>query len=125
MAVVSGDPTRPVRSSSAPNSRPITPSRRTAIGDEVVRVLSVGTLTYGNGDKVNPGNFGIADQGYHVTMQAGMNHWVTTTDPLEIQVSGNGRSRSPTPIRRRSAGRSGTERSVRRLTAGRVERRYG
>ena len=30
---------------------------------------------YGMGDKVDPGNAGT-EKGYHVTMGAGMNHWV-------------------------------------------------
>src|SRR5437868_11517978 len=91
MAVVSGDPAKagkfvirakfPANYTVPPHSHP---------GDEVVRVLSAGTLTYGMGDKVNPGNSGSLTKGYHVTMQAGMNHWVTTTGPVDIQVSGNG-----------------------------------
>jgi hypothetical protein len=58
--------------------------------DEVVRVLSAGSLTYGMGDKIDKASSGTLSKGYHVTMQAGMNHWVTSTDPLEIQVSGEG-----------------------------------
>ena len=91
MAVVSGDPAKagpfvirakfPANYTVPPHSHP---------GDEVVRVTSAGTLTYGMGDKVNPGNSGSLTKGYHVNMAAGMNHWVTTTDPVEIQVNGNG-----------------------------------
>lgn len=91
MAVVSGNPAKdgpfvirakfPANYTVPPHSHP---------GDEVVRVLSAGALTYGMGDKVNPSNSASLTKGYHVTMAAGMNHWVTTTDPLEIQVSGNG-----------------------------------
>ena len=91
LAVVFGDPAKagpfvlrakfPANYAVPPHSHP---------GDEVVRVTSAGTLTYGMGDKVNPGNSGSLTKGYHVTMGAGMNHWVTTTDPVEIQVSGNG-----------------------------------
>jgi quercetin dioxygenase-like cupin family protein len=91
MAVVSGDPSKagkfairakfPANYTVPPHSHP---------GDEAVRVLSAGTLTYGMGDKVNPGNSGSLTKGYHVTLGAGMNHWVTTTEPLEIQVSGDG-----------------------------------
>jgi len=90
MAVVSGDPSKagafvirakfPANYTVPPHSHP---------GDEVVRVLSAGALTYGMGDKVDA-NSGKLEKGYHVTMQAGMHHWVTTTDPLEIQVSGTG-----------------------------------
>ena len=90
MAVVSGDPGKtgpfvirakfPANYTVPPHSHP---------GDEVVRVLSAGALTYGMGDKVDA-NSGKLEKGYHVTMQAGMHHWVTTTDPLEIQVSGTG-----------------------------------
>src|SRR5437868_4541216 len=91
MAVVSGNPAKagpfvirakfPANYTVPPHSHP---------GDEVVRVLSAGTLTYGMGDKVNPASSGSLTKGYHVTMQAGMNHWVTTTAPVDIQVSGNG-----------------------------------
>jgi quercetin dioxygenase-like cupin family protein len=59
-------------------------------GDEVVRVISAGSLNYGMGDKVDTANLGTLNKGYHVTMQPGMNHWVSTTDPVEIQVSGTG-----------------------------------
>jgi len=58
--------------------------------DEVVRVMGAGTLTYGMGDKVNKASSGSLTKGSHVTMQANMNHWVTTTDPVEVQVSGMG-----------------------------------
>jgi hypothetical protein len=91
MAVVKGDPSKagdfvirakfPANYTVPPHSHP---------GDEVVRVRSAGALTYGMGDKIDAANSGKLEKGYHVTMQAGMNHWVTTTDPLEIEVSGNG-----------------------------------
>jgi hypothetical protein len=58
--------------------------------DEIVRVMDSGTLSYGMGDKLDKANAGSLTKGYHVTMQAGMNHWVFTTDPVEIQVSGQG-----------------------------------
>lgn len=58
--------------------------------DEVVRVLNAGTLNYGMGDKADKANAGSLTKGYHVTMQANMNHWVFNTDPVEIQVSGTG-----------------------------------
>ena len=59
-------------------------------GDEVVRVVSAGTLSYGMGDKLDRGNVGALTKGYRVTMAAGMNHYVFTTDPLEVQVDGSG-----------------------------------
>lgn len=58
--------------------------------DEVVRVMDAGTLSYGMGDKLDRDHAGSLTKGYHVTMQANMNHWVFTTDPVEIQVSGTG-----------------------------------
>jgi quercetin dioxygenase-like cupin family protein len=91
MAVVSGNPAKagpfvirakfPANYTVPPHSHP---------GDEVVRVLNGATLTYGMGDKVDTANSGSLTKGYHVTMQAGMNHWVTTSAPTDIQVSGNG-----------------------------------
>ena len=57
--------------------------------DEIVRVRS-GSLNYGMGDKVDKTNAGTLNPGYHVTMQANMNHWVFTTAPAEIQVDGTG-----------------------------------
>jgi mannose-6-phosphate isomerase-like protein (cupin superfamily) len=58
--------------------------------DEVVRVMGAGTLSYGMGDKLDRDHAGSLTKGYHVTMQANMNHWVFNTDPVEIQVSGTG-----------------------------------
>ena len=58
--------------------------------DEVVRVMDAGTLNYGMGDKLDKSNAGSLTKGYHVTMQANMNHWVFATAPVEIQVSGQG-----------------------------------
>jgi quercetin dioxygenase-like cupin family protein len=91
MAVVKGDPSKagdfvirakfPAGYTVPPHSHP---------GDEVVRVRSAGALTYGMGDKMDTANSGKLEKGYHVTMQSGMNHWVTATDPLEIEVSGKG-----------------------------------
>ena len=91
MAVVKGDPVKagdftvrikmPANYSVPPHHHP---------GDEVVRVMGAGTLSYGMGDKIDKANAGSLTKGYHVTMQAGMNHWVTTTDPLDVQVSGAG-----------------------------------
>ena len=88
LAVVSGDPSKdgpfvvrakfPANYSVAPHHHPT---------DEVVRVRSGGALTYGMGDKMDTSNSGSLTKGYHVTMQSGMNHWVTTTQPLEIEIS--------------------------------------
>jgi quercetin dioxygenase-like cupin family protein len=91
MAVVSGDPAKDgpfVSRAKFPANYTVPPHHHP--GDEVVRVVSAGTLTYGMGDKADAANSGKLEKGYHVTMQAGMNHWVTTADPLEIQVSGTG-----------------------------------
>jgi len=91
MAVVKGDPSKageftirvkmPAGYTVPPHSHP---------GDEVVRVMGDGTLSYGMGDKLDRGNVGSLTKGYHVTMAAGMNHYVFTTDPIELQVSGTG-----------------------------------
>lgn len=58
--------------------------------DETVRVVGDGTLSYGMGDKLDRGNVGSLTKGYHVTMASGMNHYVFTTDPVEVQVDGMG-----------------------------------
>jgi len=58
--------------------------------DEKVSVKSGGPLTYGTGDKVDPGHSGTLEMGYHVTLEANMNHWVSTTDPALIEVSAMG-----------------------------------
>lgn len=59
--------------------------------DEVVRVIDAGTLNYGMSDKLDKSNAGQLTKGYHVTMAAGMNHWVYTGDSgALIQVSGTG-----------------------------------
>lgn len=58
--------------------------------DETVRVMGAATLTYGMGDKVNTSSSATLAKGYHVTMQAGMNHWASTTDAMEIEVTGKG-----------------------------------
>ena len=91
VAVVKGDPSKegdftlrikmPANYTVAPHHHP---------GDETVRVLDAGTLNYGMGDKLDKANAGSLTKGSHVTMQAGMNHWVFTTDPVEIQVDGKG-----------------------------------
>ena len=91
MAVVSGDPSKAgpfVIRAKFPANYAVPPHHHP--GDEVVRVMDSGTLNYGMGDKLDRTNAGGLTKGYHVTMMAGMNHWVFTTDPVEIQVSGNG-----------------------------------
>ena len=58
--------------------------------DEVVRVRQ-GTLNYGMGDKLDKSNAGqLTDPKTHVTMQANMNHWVFTTEPALVEVTGMG-----------------------------------
>jgi quercetin dioxygenase-like cupin family protein len=59
-------------------------------GDETVRVLNNGSLTYGMGDKVDTASSATLAKGYHVDMQAGMNHWVTATAAADVQVKGTG-----------------------------------
>ena len=91
MAVVKGDPgkagefTVRIR---MPANYAVPPHHHPA--DEVVRVVSAGALSYGMGDKLDRGNVGSLTKGYHVTMAAGMNHYVFTTDPVEVQVNGMG-----------------------------------
>jgi hypothetical protein len=90
-AVVKGDPSKageftiraklPANYTVAPHNHPT---------DETVRVLSAGSLSYGMGDKLDKSNVGSLTKGYHVVMKAGMNHYVFTTEPVEIQVSGKG-----------------------------------
>jgi hypothetical protein len=91
MAVVKGDPSKagdftvrvkmPANYAVPPHHHP---------GDETVRVMGAGTLSYGMGDKLDRSNIGSLTKGYHVTMATGMNHYVFTTDPIEVQVSGTG-----------------------------------
>ena len=91
VAVVSGDPSKDgpfVVRIKMPANYTVPPHHHP--GDEVVRVTPAGALTYGMGDKVNASNSAKLEKGYHVTMAANMNHWVTTTDPLTVQVNGNG-----------------------------------
>jgi hypothetical protein len=91
MAVISGDPSKagafkvqikmPADYTVPPHHHPT---------DEVVRVRS-GTLSYGMGDKLDKANAGtLSDPKTHVTMQAGMNHWVFTTAPALVEVTGTG-----------------------------------
>ena len=91
MAVVKGDPSKagdftlrikmPANYTVPPHNHP---------GEEVVRVMGAGTLSYGMGDKLDRANVGALTKGYHVIMAAGMNHYVFTTDPIELEVSGTG-----------------------------------
>ena len=91
LAVVKGDPSKagdftvrikmPANYAVPPHHHP---------GDETVRVMGDGTLSYGMGDKLDRSNVGSLTKGYHVTMAAGMNHYVFTTDPIELQVTGTG-----------------------------------
>ena len=91
VAVVKGDPTKTgdfVVRLKMPASYTVPPHHHPT--DEVVRVVSGGTLSYGMGDKLDKANVGSLTKGYHVSMTAGMNHYVFATDPVEIQVSGTG-----------------------------------
>lgn len=91
LAVVKGDPSKagdftvrikmPANYAVPPHHHP---------GDETVRVMGDGTLSYGMGDKLDRSNVGSLTKGYHVTMAAGMNHYVFNTDPIELQVTGTG-----------------------------------
>ena len=91
LAVVKGDPSKagdftvrikmPANYAVPPHHHP---------GDETVRVMGDGTLSYGMGDKLDRSNVGSLTKGYHVTMAAGMNHYVFTSDALDVQVSGTG-----------------------------------
>ena len=91
VAVVKGDPTKagdfivrlkfPADFAVPPHSHP---------GDETVRVVTGGPLHYGMGDKVNMANSASLEKGYHVTMQAGMNHWAHAPVATVVQVSGKG-----------------------------------
>jgi hypothetical protein len=91
MAVVSGDPAKSgpfVVRIKMPANYTVPPHHHPT--DEVVRVVSAGALSYGMGDKLDKSNVGSLTKGYHVTMQSGMNHYVFTTDPVDVQVNGTG-----------------------------------
>jgi hypothetical protein len=91
MAVVKGDPGKAADFTvrlKVPANYAVPPHHHPT--DETVRVVSAGKLSYGMGDKADPANAGSLEKGYHVVMQAGMNHWVSTTEPLEMEVSGMG-----------------------------------
>jgi quercetin dioxygenase-like cupin family protein len=91
MAVLSGDPGKAGAFKvqiKMPANYAVPPHHHPA--DEVVRVRS-GTLNYGMGEKVDKAAAGtLSDPKTHVTMQAGMNHWVFTTDAALVEVTGTG-----------------------------------
>jgi hypothetical protein len=91
VAVVKGDPSKDGAFTiriKMPANYTVPPHHHPA--DEVVRVMGEGTLSYGMGDKLDRSNVGSLTKGYHVTMAAGMNHYVFTSDPIEVQVDGTG-----------------------------------
>jgi len=90
-AVVSGDPGKAAMftiRAKLPANYVVPPHHHAT--DEKVSVKSGGPLAYGMGDKVNPASAGSLTKGYHITMQAGMNHWASTTAPTEIEVTAMG-----------------------------------
>ena len=91
MAVLKGDPAKAADFTvqiKMPANYTVPPHHHPT--DEVVRVVSAGALTYGMGDKADKASSASLTKGYHVTMQANMNHWVTTTEPVTVQVSAMG-----------------------------------
>ena len=89
-AVVSGDPAKAGMFTvqiKMPASYAVPPHHHPT--DERVSVVS-GALGYGMGDKLDQDHAGTLSPGYHVVMQAGMNHWVFTHDAATVQVSGMG-----------------------------------
>ena len=91
MAVVSGDPGKagmftvriqmPAGYAVPPHHHPT---------DEKVSVKSGGPLVVGNGDKLDKSNSASVEKGYHVTMMANMNHWVTADTTTEVEVTAMG-----------------------------------
>lgn len=91
LAVVSGDPSKEgmfVVRAQFPANYTVPPHHHPT--DETVSVKSGGPLSYGMGDKQDASNAGSLEKGYHVTMQAPMNHWVSTSAPTEIEVKAMG-----------------------------------
>jgi mannose-6-phosphate isomerase-like protein (cupin superfamily) len=92
ISVVKGDPSKAgsdfVVRAKLPANYAVPPHHHPT--DETVRVIGAGSLSYGMGDKVNASDEASLTKGYHVTMQAGMNHWASNTDPVEIEISGKG-----------------------------------
>ena len=71
LAVVSGDPGKEgmfVIRAKFPANYAVPPHHHPS--DEMVRVMSAGTLNYGMGDKLDQTNAGGLTKGYHVTMMA-------------------------------------------------------
>ncbi len=90
-AVVSGDPSKAAEftiRAKLPANYAVPPHHHPT--DEKVSVLSGGPLSYGMGDKLDRSSATALNKGYHVTMSAGMNHWVFNSDPTEIQISAMG-----------------------------------
>lgn len=91
LAVVSGDPSKEgmfkVRIK-MPANYTVPPHHHPA--DELVRVRS-GTVNYGMGEKLDKAAARqLTDPKTHIIMGAGMNHWVYTTGPALVEVSGQG-----------------------------------
>lgn len=89
-AVVSGDPGKEGMFTvqiKMPASYAVPPHHHPT--DERVSVVK-GVLGYGMGDKLDQDHAGTLNHGYHVVMQAGMNHWVFTHEATTVQVSGMG-----------------------------------
>jgi quercetin dioxygenase-like cupin family protein len=92
MAVVKGDPGKageftvqikmPANYTVPPHHHPT---------DELVRIVAGGPLAYGMGDKADRSNAGSLEKGYHLTMQANMNHWVVAPEGgATVQVTAMG-----------------------------------
>jgi hypothetical protein len=92
IAVVKGDPAKAadfVVQIKMPANYTVPPHHHPT--DEVVRVVAGGPLAYGMGDKVDKANAGSLEKGYHLTMQASMNHWVVAPEGgATVQVSATG-----------------------------------
>jgi hypothetical protein len=91
IAVVSGNPAKEgpfVIRALLPANYAVPPHHHPT--DEAVRVLAGGPLTYGMGTKADNANSGTLNKGYHITMPATMNHWVSNAAATTIQVSGDG-----------------------------------
>ena len=91
LAVISGDPSKEGAFKvqiKMPASYTVPPHHHPT--EEVVRVRT-GALNYGMGDKLDKAAAGqLIDPKTHVTMGAGMNHWVYTTEPALVEVTGTG-----------------------------------
>lgn len=81
IAVVKGDPSKAgdfIVRIKMPAGYSVPPHHHPA--DEAVRVVAGGPLTYGMGEKMDKANSGSLEKGYHITLGAGMNHWVIAPD---------------------------------------------